>query len=106
MSRHGHNAICPARLIVQTALISGWFALRLLRADPGAVIFQEKCASCHGADGQGRSDGYDKPLAGDYSVAILTRLIDRTMPQDDPQSCVGEDARLVADYIYHEFYSF
>jgi hypothetical protein len=93
-------------LLMMEIALAGCFSAGTLRADGGALIFQEKCASCHGADGQGTHDAYDKPLAGDHSVAILTRLIERTMPEDNPGSCVGEDARQVADYIYREFYSF
>ena len=27
------------------------------------------------------------------------------MPEEEPETCVGEEARQVAEYIYHEFYS-
>jgi hypothetical protein len=44
-------------------------------------------------------------LAGDRSVAQLSRLIAKTMPEDEPGTCVGEDAEKVAGYIYDNFYS-
>ena len=33
-------------------------------------------------------------------MAGLARLIAKTMPEDDPGECVGEDAEKVAAYIY------
>jgi cytochrome c553 len=71
----------------------------------GEQIYRQKCASCHGAAGEGTDEDYPRPLAGDRSVAQLARLIARTMPKDDPETCVGEDARKVAAYIYDAFYS-
>ena len=62
------------------------------------------CADCHGANGQGVADSYDQPLSGDSSLEELTTLIAETMPEDDPESCVGEDAKLVAEYVYSQFY--
>ena len=35
----------------------------------------------------------------------LVPLISKTMPEDDPGTCVGEDADKVAAYIYDAFYS-
>ena len=35
----------------------------------------------------------------------LARLIAKTMPEDAPGECVGEDAEKVAAYIYETFYS-
>ena len=81
-------------------------ALRLTPLDhPGAAIFQQSCVTCHGADGQGVKDECDEPLAGSRSIKSLAARIERTMPEDKPQSCVGEEAQQVADFIYHEFYS-
>src|SRR5205823_2177926 len=48
---------------------------------------------------------YPRALAGNRSVAQLARLIAKTMPEDDPGQCVGEDADKVAAYIYEAFYS-
>ena len=45
------------------------------------------------------------PLVGERSVAGLARLIAKTMPEDAPGDCVGEDAEKVAAYIYESFYS-
>ena len=96
----------PLLLAANTAFVLTSFACSSASAHPGAAIFQEKCASCHGADGQGDPDGYDEPLYGDHSAAVLARQIERTMPEEEPESCVGDEARAVAEYMYHEFYSF
>lgn len=72
---------------------------------PGASIYQQKCALCHGENGGGVAGLYEGPLYGDLSIEKLTQRIAETMPEDDPDSCVGEEARLVAQYIHGEFYS-
>jgi hypothetical protein len=73
-------------------------------APAGDQIYRERCASCHGASGEGSED-YPRSLAGDKSVPQLARLIAKTMPEDDPGTCVGEEAEKVAAYIYDAFYS-
>ena len=97
--------------IAGSLLLILWAAPRLAAgadaaevAARGASIYKERCASCHGAAGEG-AKGYEKPLNGDKSVGQLARLIERTMPEDDPETCVGEDARAVAAYIADAFYS-
>lgn len=71
----------------------------------GEQIFQAKCASCHGRHGEGNTDAYGQPLVGDKSLGELIEFIDKTMPEDRPGTCVGEEARLVAKYIHNAFYS-
>ena len=71
----------------------------------GEQIYREQCASCHGKSGEGTPDEYPRALVGDRSVAQLARLIAKTMPEDDPGTCVGEDAEKVATFIYEAFYS-
>jgi len=71
----------------------------------GEAIYQKLCVECHGAKGEGVADKYDEALYGDRSLESLTRLIERTMPEEKPELCVGEDARAVAAYIYESFYS-
>jgi mono/diheme cytochrome c family protein len=72
---------------------------------PGERIYRERCASCHGESGQGVEGGYSRPLAGNKSVDQLARFIAKSMPEDDPGTCVGEDAENVARYIFDAFYS-
>ena len=71
----------------------------------GAAIYTESCAECHGAAGQGVEGAYEDPLVGDYSIGELAQQISRTMPEGDPEACVGADAEAVAAYIHHAFYS-
>jgi cytochrome c553 len=70
----------------------------------GERIFHQRCAVCHGEKGEGTED-YSQPLVGDKSVAELARLIHQTMPEDDPEMVVDEEARQVAEYLYDAFYS-
>jgi mono/diheme cytochrome c family protein len=74
-------------------------------APTGEQIYRNKCASCHGANGEGTPKHYHKPLAGNRSVPQLTRLIAETMPKDDPGTISGPDAAKVAGYIHDTFYS-
>jgi Protein of unknown function (DUF1592)/Protein of unknown function (DUF1588)/PA14 domain/Protein of unknown function (DUF1595)/Cytochrome C oxidase, cbb3-type, subunit III len=71
----------------------------------GEEIYRQQCASCHGAKGEGTDDHYPRALVGERSVAGLSRLIAKTMPEDAPGECVGEDADKVAAFIYESFYS-
>ena len=51
------------------------------------------------------TDGYPDPLAGDKSVAELTKLIHETMPDDEDEKCSADDSAKVAAYIFDAFYS-
>lgn len=70
----------------------------------GKVLFEAACAECHGEHGQGVADAYEEPLQGDMSLAELTQLISDTMPEGDPESCIGEEAEHVAAYVYANYY--
>ena len=72
---------------------------------PGAKIYQKLCLECHGEAGEGVEGYADDPLYGNRSIESLTGRIERTMPEDEEDLCVGEDAKAVAEYIYHAFYS-
>ena len=74
-------------------------------ARSGAEIYKESCAKCHGPKGEGVADKHDEPLYGDRSLASLTRYIDRTMPEDDPDLLDADQSAKVAGYIYDAFYS-
>ncbi len=71
----------------------------------GKQIYLQKCASCHGENGGGTQEHYPDPLIGDRPLGDLARVIESTMPEGAPQECVGDDAALVAAYIYDAFYS-
>src|SRR5690606_29988147 len=74
-------------------------------APDGHAIYMMHCVRCHGENGEGVSGKYEDPLQGDWSIERLTQLIDRRMPEDDPDQCTGEEAASVARYIYDAFYS-
>ena len=71
----------------------------------GEQIFAQKCATCHGAKGEGVDDHYPDPLIGDRHVTELTKLIDETMPEGEPEALDAEGSAKVAAYIYDAFYS-
>ena len=71
-------------------------------APDGEAIYHDQCASCHGARGEGVPDKVDEPLYGNKSVEALTRYIDKWMPEDEEEKCVGADAAAVAAWIHGE----
>ena len=87
-------------------LCVGIFGRVVLAADlsPGAVIYQAKCASCHGATGEGKPDSYPHPLVGDRSIGELTEYVRKAMPEDKPGTCTPEEARLVSQFIHEILY--
>ncbi len=70
----------------------------------GKAIFEKQCAECHGDRGQGVDGEYDKPLAGDWPLEKLVRVVDKTMPELEPELCQGENAKLVAAYVFETFW--
>jgi cytochrome c5 len=81
-------------------------ALIAAAPDPkGEQIYRQKCASCHGASGEGTDEHYPRPLIGERTVEGLSKIIAKTMPEDAPGECVGADADRVAAYIHEAFYS-
>ena len=71
----------------------------------GAKIYADKCAKCHGDKGQGVANEYDEPLIGDWPIEKLVRVITKTMPEDNPDLCIEDEAEHVARYIFKAFYS-
>lgn len=93
-------------------LLTGLFLLAVspvsaidLAQHPGKAIYEKQCLDCHGAQGEGSDKKETDPLIGDRTLESLTGRIERTMPEDNPDDCVGPDARAVAEYVYHAFYS-
>ncbi|NNE92490.1 MAG: DUF1592 domain-containing protein [Verrucomicrobiales bacterium] len=76
-----------------------------LQNHPGRAIYQKLCVECHGERGEGVEDKADDPLEGSRDIASLAGKIERTMPEDEENLCVGRDAKAVAEYVYHAFYS-
>jgi thiosulfate dehydrogenase len=96
----GQNTIAAAALI----------PVAKLDARKGEAIFQERCITCHGMDGQGVAVGDKKPGplwgpdswndgAGAARIYTLAGIIRYAMPYLDPGSLSDEDAQNVAAYI-------
>ena len=100
------------------ALATGWLCLGLATgvgaqdespgqsaAEPsGRDIYAARCAECHGDQGEGTAE-YQAPLTGELSVDQLAELIQRTMPEDDPESLTEQQAHQVARFVFDGFYS-
>jgi len=71
----------------------------------GRDIYRAQCVDCHGERGEGVEEKCDETLVGTRSLESLTRRVVRTMPEEDPDLCVGDDALAVSNYVYHAFYS-
>lgn len=78
----------------------------------GARVYEQNCALCHGADGQGRNDGSGKlrfpPLwgpesynwgAGMHNINTAAGFIKANMPLGKPYSLTDQEAWDVAAYI-------
>jgi mono/diheme cytochrome c family protein len=65
----------------------------------GQAIWNAQCVSCHGERGEGVPGKYEHRLAGPASLEELASLIEQTMPEDEPEKCVGDDARAVAEFL-------
>jgi len=70
----------------------------------GEQLYVEHCVRCHGKDGQGAKKTI-APLAGEKSVAQLAKVIDDTMPEDDPDKLNAAESARVAEFIHGAFYS-
>lgn len=101
-SDHVRHRLLPLLLLFATALVSS----RNVWAAAGRDVYQQKCASCHGKSGEGVKDRYEGALFGEATLVELAERIADTMPEDDPDQCVGDEAEAVAHYIFNEFYSY
>jgi hypothetical protein len=70
----------------------------------GEQIYAKTCLSCHGKSGEGTKE-HPELLIGDRSLEKLTAYVAKSMPEDKPGTCVGEEAKKVSAYIYDAFYS-
>jgi len=82
-----------------------WSAAPQAAAERGKQIYLDQCAACHGKNGEGVEDHFPDALRGDKTVAQLAAQIAETMPEGEPEACVGEDAQAVAAHMYDAFYS-
>lgn len=93
------------RRIPIAVLLAAWASGLQAQEPTGESIYQEQCARCHGAAGEGTDENYADPLVGDHSIAQLAALIAETMPEDTEKKCPPDEAQKVAAYIYDSFYS-
>jgi cytochrome c553 len=94
----------PLNLAIGLVMLIPFSSMAAAADKTGEQIYKQQCARCHGANGEGTKK-YPQPLTGDQSVARLSQVIAKTMPENDPGSCVGADADNVARYIHDTFYS-
>lgn len=73
--------------------------------EQGKAIYEKSCVVCHGKQGKGVPKFSTEPLVGDLPIGDLSEVIAETMPEDDPEACVGPEAQAVAAYIHAAFYS-
>ena len=73
--------------------------------EQGKELYADQCATCHGEHGEGVEGAYDNTLTGDLSLRRLKDYVVKTMPEDDPEMCIGEDADLVTRYMMKAFYT-
>jgi len=99
------SGICLVLLLA--CLFNSRAAVDLNRLDqhPGKAIYERLCTECHGPMGEAVKGKTDEALRGKRDIPALARRIERTMPEGNEHKCIGEDARTVAEYIYHRFYS-
>jgi len=71
----------------------------------GKLVYAKQCAKCHGEYGAGVEKSCSDPLVGDLAIFPLSEVIAETMPEDDPEACLGPEAVAVASYIHGAFYS-
>ena len=102
---HGTLVLAAVLSLAVVAALAADAARKPAKPRSGEEIYSQQCASCHGGAGQGTNDGYPHPLAGDKSKEQLAAFIAASMPEDDPGTCVGDDAKNVAAYVYDSFYS-
>jgi hypothetical protein len=100
ISRGARRTLCGALVLALFAAISTRAVDRT-----GAEIYRADCVRCHGPSGEGVAEKHDEPLNGDRSLQALTRIIQRTMPEDSDTKSTPEEAAKVAAYIYEAFYS-
>src|SRR5262249_44505645 len=95
----------PNRRLLRSALIFSIIVTcavgfgRTSAAEPtrtGEQVYRQMCIRCHGTNGEGTKKNYPQPLVGDKSLPDLVKYIAKSMPDDDPGACSGEDATQVA----------
>lgn len=89
--------------LVSAAALPGVQKPKASAREAGRRIYASRCASCHGAKGEG-TKLYAKPLTGSRALPDLARFIHQAMPPG-PRVLPTPEATKVAAYIYDAFYS-
>ena len=74
-------------------------------AESGQNLYLSKCAICHGENGEGVKGKYAKPLHGSLTSAQLAKVIEETMPKEDPGSLKAHESLDIANFMQQNFYS-
>src|SRR5260221_532117 len=91
-------------ILLSTALLYAAPVSSAADAKAGEKLYREHCVRCHGAAGEGTKK-HPQLLTGNKPLAELAKLIDKTMPEDDPDKLDAAQSADVAAYIYDAFYS-
>ena len=67
--------------------------------DKGAVLYEQKCAKCHGSAGESDSENSLRGCSVCDSYQALFEKIEYEMPQDNPEDCTGGCAYDTAAFI-------
>jgi cytochrome c553 len=70
----------------------------------GEKLYREHCVRCHGANGEGTKK-YPQQLGSEKSLDVLSKLVDKTMPEDDPDKLDAAQSADVSAYMFEAFYS-
>ncbi len=109
-----YRTVCRLPVATATVLCLGLFTglVRGENSSPqnellarGKAIYEKQCAKCHGENGEGVEKFETEPLVGDLPIGPLSEVVAETMPEDDPEACLGPEALAVASYIHGAFYS-
>ncbi|WP_425618953.1 DUF1592 domain-containing protein [Anatilimnocola sp. NA78] len=99
--------LSASRFLTTSCLFAVLLCAAVVTAAPrtGEQVYKAQCASCHGEKGEGVKDQYAQPLVGDRSLMELTDLIEKTMPEGEPEAVNGEETQNVAKFVFDSFYS-
>jgi hypothetical protein len=98
----------PFPLAFIVAFISADWVVGITAAqdfEQGKSLYAASCVVCHGEMGVGVADKHNQALRGDLSILELAEVIRETMPEDAPGSLSPEEAKAIAAFVHHEFYS-
>jgi cytochrome c len=91
-----HNLLrLRALTVLECCYLTAWALTPILNgadAPTGQELYQRHCAACHGGDGEGTAERYPRGLAGERAILPLAKLIEKSMPPDEPGTLNAEEA--------------